>query len=79
MQTKRNLKLYALTCMQTNNRNRKHKNYPSPILRKAFLFKERKLREGEQKKTISPGKVQSTPKLYGLVIIRAHGASATPS
>ena len=33
MQTKRNLKLYALTCMQINNQNRKHRKYPSPLLR----------------------------------------------
>ena len=44
MQTKRNLKLYALTCMQTKNQNGKHETNLPPCLNKALLFKVKKVR-----------------------------------
>jgi len=51
MQTKRNLKLYDLTCMQINNQNRKYINYLPPCLDKALLFKVKKVKEGKGNKT----------------------------
>jgi len=39
MQTKRNLKLYALACMQAKNKNKKHEAALPPCLDKALLFK----------------------------------------
>jgi len=45
MQTKRNLKLYALTCMQANDQNEKHEATLPPCLNKALLFEGKK--EGE--------------------------------
>ena len=44
-QTKRSLKLYAPTCMQTNNQNKKHEATLPLYLDKGLLFKVRKLRE----------------------------------
>jgi len=41
--------------MQTNNRNKKYEATLPPCLDKTLLFKAKKLREGEQKKTISLG------------------------
>jgi len=79
MQAKTNLELYAITSMQTKNQNEIHRAILPPSLNKALLFKVRKLAEGDQKKTISLGLVQSAPKLCSLVIISAHEASATPS
>ena len=49
MQSKRNRKLYALTCMQTNNQNEKHEATLPPCLNKALLFKGKKVREGKWK------------------------------
>ena len=56
MQTKRNLKLYALTSMQTNNQNEKYRttlplclDTLPPCLDKALLFKEKKGGEGKGK------------------------------
>jgi len=54
MQTKRNLKLHALTSTQTNNQNRNIETTLSLYSDKALLFKVKKLGQGEQKKTISP-------------------------
>ena len=54
MQMKRNPKLNALTSMQTKNQNKYIEPTLPPCLNKALLFKGTKLREGEQKKTISP-------------------------
>jgi len=45
VQTKRNLKLYALLSMQTNNLNEKHETILPPCLDKALLFKGKKVRE----------------------------------
>jgi len=41
--------------MKTKNQTGKHETTLSPCLDKALLFRVRKLKEGEQKKTISPG------------------------
>jgi len=46
-----NLSLYALACMQTNNRNRKHYATLPPCLNKALLFKGRIVRQGKRNKT----------------------------
>ena len=64
---------------KTNNQNKNIETTLPQCLGKALLFKLKKLREGEQKKTISPGQVQSAPKLCDLEITGAHRASATPS
>jgi len=52
-----------------------------PCLDQAYYSKKKKVKEGdgEQKLTISPGLVLNAPKLYGLLKVEAHGASATPS
>ena len=50
MQTKRNLKLYALTSMQTNNKNEKHRTALPLCLYKALLFKGKKLKKGKKTK-----------------------------
>ena len=78
---KKNLKLYALAYMQTNNQNEKHEATFPLCLNKALLCKGKKVRDrkGKQNITISPGYMQSAPKLCGLLITGAHGASATPS
>jgi len=49
MQLKRNLKLYALTSIQTNNQNEKHKATLPPSLDKALLSKENEVRERKGK------------------------------
>ena len=53
------------------------KTTPSSCLAKVSLFKEEesKTGDGEQKITISPGKVLGSPKLCSLLMIEAHGAS----
>ena len=52
VQTKRNRKLYALTCMQTNNWNEKHEVTLPLCLNKALLRKWKKVREGKRKYNI---------------------------
>ena len=51
MQTKRNLKLYALTCMQTNNQNEKHEAALPSWLDIALLLKRKKVSERKGNKT----------------------------
>jgi len=55
--TKENIKLYALTSMQTRNKTENMKTTHPPCLDKALLFNVRKLkqRNEEQEITISPG------------------------
>jgi len=51
MQTKINLKLYDLTCMQANSQNRKHINYHSPhAWIKHYYAKGIKLDKGNKRK-----------------------------
>ena len=54
---KKNLKLYALAYMQTNNQNEKHEATFPLCLNKALLCKGKKVREEKEKQntTISPG------------------------
>jgi len=51
MQIKGNQKLYALTCMQTNNQNEKHEATLPPCLDEALLFKGKRVRERKGNKT----------------------------
>jgi len=49
VKTKRNLKLYAITCVQTNNQNENHEATLPPCLNKALLFKVKKSKRSERK------------------------------
>ena len=42
--TNGNLKLYALTTMQTKNQKRKYRTNPSPILRQSTIIKSKKVK-----------------------------------
>jgi len=51
MKTKRNRRLYALTCTQTNNKIENTEITLPPCFEKALLFKGKKTKEGKGNKT----------------------------
>ena len=52
MRTKRNLKLFALTCVQANNQNEKRGTTLPPCLDKVLLFEGKKGGEGKGKQNV---------------------------